>query len=184
MTTNRQEIDDLKAEIQQSKQELASAGDVAQLDFHRKRLLQLENQLSSLREQQTVLLQSSQQHSSYPSMTSSNPHNHRQEDQQPMKKNFTDHAADQAIEALHPHGFAWLKVSTSEMCSFHQLQQYTNGPDSCFDQAGKLLKDKKLLQYNTGKPNSTLLSAVCTAANKVSAADLQCKYTVQPLDQP
>lgn len=61
MTCNRQEIDELKAEIQQSKQELASAGDVAEVDFHRKRLLQLENQLSSLREQQTILLQSPQQ---------------------------------------------------------------------------------------------------------------------------
>ena len=77
MTTDRQEIDDLKAEVQQSKQELASTGDVAQVDFQRKRLLQLEIQLSSLRKQQTVLLQSSQQCCSYPSMSSTVAHNHR-----------------------------------------------------------------------------------------------------------
>ena len=100
-----------------------------------------------------------------------------------MKNFATNQAADQVIEAFHSHGFAWLKVSTSELCSFHQLHQYTNGPDSCLDQASKL-KNKKLVRYNTGKPNSTLASALCTAADKVSAANLQYAYTVQLLDQP
>lgn len=60
MTSIGQEIDGLKEDIQQTKQDLASAEDLAQVDFHRKRLLQLESQLSSLREQQTILLRSSQ----------------------------------------------------------------------------------------------------------------------------
>lgn len=171
MTSNRQEIDDLKADIQQSKQELASAGDAVQVDFHRKRLLQLENQLSSLREQQTILLQSNQQ---------SFPLSDRQADQQRV----TNQAADQVVEALHSHGFAWLKVSKSEMRSFHRLRWYTSGPDSCFDQAGRVLEDKRLVQYNTGTPSSRLPPAMCTAADRVSAPDpASCIYcsTYAPL---
>ena len=44
MTSNSKDIDDVKAEIQRIKQELDSAqqaGDLAQVDFQRKRLLQL-----------------------------------------------------------------------------------------------------------------------------------------------
>lgn len=65
--------------------------------------------------------------------------------------------------------------------SFQQLQQYTNEPDSCFGQAGKLLGDKRLVQYNAGKPSPSLPSAMCAAADRVGATDLQHACAVQSL---
>lgn len=183
MPSNRQEIDGVKADVHQTKQEVTlaqQAGDLAQVDFHRRRLLQLESQLSSLREQQTILLQSSQQCLSSPLMTSTEAQTDMQVDPQPVL-DATEKAADRVVEPLQSHGFAWLKVSKSDTRSFRRLQQYTNEPDSCFEQAGKLLRDKRLVQYNTEKPSSRLAPAVCTAADRVSAADLQHACAVQSL---
>lgn len=139
MTSLGQEIDGLKADIEHTKQELASTEDLAHVDFHRKRLLYLENQLSSLREQQTILLRSRQLCFSSPPATSTGALNDRQVDQQPAA---TEKAAGQVVEALHSHGFAWLKIYKSEPSSFHQLQQYTSEPDSCLQQATPLLSGK------------------------------------------
>lgn len=171
MTSLGQEIDGLKADIEHTKQELASAEDLAQVDFHRKRLLYLENQLSSLREQQTILLRLSQQHFSSPPATSTRALNDRQTDQQPVLA-ATEPAADHVVEALHSHGFAWLKIHNSERSSFLQLQQYTSEPDSCLQQTSLLRSGKRLVQYNTGKPNPSLPSALRTAADRVSSANL------------
>ncbi len=59
LQANQQEIDSVKAKIQHTKQDLATAeqgGDGDRVDFLRRRLEQMDRQLSSLREQQTILL--------------------------------------------------------------------------------------------------------------------------------
>lgn len=120
MTSNTKDIDDVKAEIQQIKQELASAqqaGDHAQVDFHHKRLLQLENQLSSLREQQTILLRSSQQGMPAQDLTNKETLADRQV-HLPTVLNAAEQAADQVVGSLQDKGFAWLKLSKSETCTF------------------------------------------------------------------
>lgn len=174
MTDIRQDINYVRAEVHESKQELALARiarDLAQVDFHRKRLLQLEGQLSSLHEQQTILLRSSQQVSPVPSLTSVAALSDRQVHQPPLL-DANEKAADQVVDSLQYHGYGWLKVSAAETQSFHELQHYcTSG--SCMDEAGDLLRDKRLLEYSTGSPNPSLPSAMCTAANKVGAADLE-----------
>ena len=174
MTANRQDIKYVRAEVQESKQELAlaqNAGDVAQVDFHRKRLLQLESQLSYLHEQQTILLRSRQQILPVQSLTSIAALKDRQAHQPPLL-DANEQAADQVVDSLQSHGYGWLKVSEAETQSFHELQQYTL-PGSCFDEAGDLLRDKRLLEYITACPNPSLPSAMCTAANKVGTADLE-----------
>ena len=98
MMSNREDIADVKADIQQSKRELVSthdqqAGDLDQVDFHRKQLLQLENQLSSLRERQTILLRSSQQGLPAQDLTSKEILDYRQVLQPPVL-NATEQAAD------------------------------------------------------------------------------------------
>ena len=185
MTSNRQEIDDLKAEVQQTKQELASARqseDAEQVVFHCQHLLQLESQLSSLREQQTILLRISQECLAIPSVTSAEATKDRQVAQQPMI-DATEQAADQVVGPLQSHGFAWLKVSKAETRSFQQLQQYAKQPDSCFDQAGKLFGDKMLMRHNVGKPSPKLPSAMRTAADKVGTIALQHACVVVSLCQ-
>lgn len=172
MADNRQDIDDVRAELQESKKDLAlaqNAGDLLQVDFHRKRLLQLESQLSSLREQQILLLRSSQQVSPVQLLTSTAALNDRQVHQPPVL-DAEEQASDRVVGSLQSHGYGWLKLSEAETHSFHQLQQYTS-PGRCLHQAGMLLKDKRLLQYNAGSSSFSLPSAMRTAANKVSAAD-------------
>ena len=59
MQAVQQEIDNVKAETQATKQELASAeqaGDEAKADFLRKKEVELRKERNSLREQQTILL--------------------------------------------------------------------------------------------------------------------------------
>ena len=107
MTSNKQEIDRLKGDIQQTKQDLASAEDLAQVDFHRKQLLYLESQLSSLREQQTILLRSNQHRLSSPLATGIGPLSDTQADQPPVLA-ATAQAANQVVESLQANGFAWL----------------------------------------------------------------------------
>ena len=53
----RTEIDDLKAEIVSAKEALAATQSATETDFQHKQLEQLNRQLSSLREQETILLQ-------------------------------------------------------------------------------------------------------------------------------
>ena len=53
----RREIADIKAEILETKEALAAAQEPADTTFWRKLLEQLNRQLSSLREQETVFLQ-------------------------------------------------------------------------------------------------------------------------------
>ena len=179
MMSNREKIADVKAEIQQSKQELAStqAGDLAQVDFHCKRLLQLENQLSSLREQQTILLRSSEQGLPAQNLTSKETLDDTRVLQPPVL-NATEQAADQVVGSLQSQGFAWLKLSISETRTFHELQQFVNPPGSYFDKGGTSLRHKMLVQYNTGNPNVGLPSAMCTAADRVNAADIQHVRTI------
>lgn len=183
--SNREELDDAKAEIQQIKQELASAhqaGDLAQIDFHQKRLLQLGHQLSSLREQQTILLRCSQQGLPAQDLTSKEAVNDSIVHQTPIL-DATEQAADQVVGSLLSQGYGWLKLSKSETRSFNTLRQYTNKPASCFDQGGVSLRGKRLLQYNTGEPSSKLSPAVCTAADRVSAAALEHAWAVLPCYQ-
>ncbi len=59
MQAVQQEIDNVKAETQATKQELAAAeqaGDEAKADFLRKKEVELRKEINSLREQQTILL--------------------------------------------------------------------------------------------------------------------------------
>ena len=79
-------------------------------------------------------------------------------------------------ESLQVNGFAWLKISRSEKRSFRQLQQYISEPDSCFEQASKVLSNRRPRQYNPA--SMTLPAPGCAAADKVSACDLQYAWTV------
>ena len=180
MADNRKDIDDVGAEVRESKQELASAqiaGDRLQVDFHRKRLLQLESQLSSLREQQTILLRSSQQFSPVQLLPSSTALSDRRVHQPPVLGAY-EQAADRVVGSLQSHGYGWLKVSKAETHSFHQLQQYAS-PGGCLHQAGVRLKDKRLMQCNAGCSNFSLPFAMRTAANKVGAADHKQSWLVR-----
>ena len=93
--------------------------------------------------------------------------------------NAAEQAADQVVGSLQSQGFAWLKLSESETCTFHQLQRCTKQPGGCFDQAGVLLRDKALVQYNIGNPKLSLPSAMCTVANRVSVTNLSHAWAVQ-----
>ncbi|KAL3145803.1 hypothetical protein ABBQ38_015180 [Trebouxia sp. C0009 RCD-2024] len=166
-----QEIDSLKAEIQQTKQELASpqhAGEAAQLDFLRKNLLQLNSQLSSMREQQTILLRSP--HQSLPSFHLSDiepPLKKRQLDQPPELPAATD-PLDQVVASLQSQGFAWLEIPDPQTYTFQRLRSFAKELEgSCFDQAGRMLTDKQLVELYLGKPDPQLSQAVCKAANEV-----------------
>ena len=85
---------------------------------------------------------------------------------------------DQVVGALQSKGFAWLKISGPETYTFHRLKRCANEPEgSCFDQAGKLLRDKTLVEHYVGKPDPLLPQAVCRAADEVSqcsAVDQSC----------
>ena len=161
MTSNRQEIDDLKAEVQRTKHELASAQlarDLAQVDFHCKRLLQLESQLSSLREQQTILLRSSQQRLSSPSSTEAL--NDSQVDQQPVL-DATEQAADLVVGPLQSRGFAWLKIS-----KLNTPAAFNNSSSTPMNQTAALVKQASC--WETKGWCSTM------RGSQVPACHLQC----------
>ena len=173
-TELHQEIDSLKAEILQTKQELASnqhAGEAAQLDFLQKHLLQLNSQLVFMREQQTILMQSTQQTSPCHHLSETEPPLKKRQLDQPPEVQAAADPLDQVVGSLQSQGFAWLKVSSPEKYSFQRLKQFANEQQgSCFDQAGEVLRDKKLVEHYVGEPHPKLSQAVRRAADEVSAA--------------
>ena len=76
---------------------------------------------------------------------------------------------DVIVGSLQSQGFAWLKISGPETYTFQRLKHFANEAEgSCFDQAGKLLRDRKLVEHYQGKPDPQLSQAVCRAADEVS----------------
>ncbi|KAL3145798.1 hypothetical protein ABBQ38_015175 [Trebouxia sp. C0009 RCD-2024] len=179
-----QEIDSLKAEIQQTKQELASpqhANEAAQLDFLRKHLLHLNSQLASMREQQTILLRSTQQPPPCHHLSDTEPPLKKWQVDQPPELQAAADPLDQVVGSLQSQGFAWLKISGPETYTFHRLKQFAHEQQgSCFDQAGEELRDKQLVEHCVGEPHPKLSQAVRRAADEV--CNLMDRHTRRILD--